>query len=78
MESTPHQTLEEKAVYEQQREQSREGKGECEMTTKPLEDREVFLVEEVIDALKRVDETECSREVWDTIQCAIEDLQACI
>ena len=31
---------------------------------------------DAVDALSRVDDTECSEEVWETIQAVIEDLKS--
>jgi len=48
------------------------------MTMKPLVDKELHYIEETISALKKVEDTDCTEEVWETIQAAIEDLQQCV
>lgn len=48
------------------------------MTMRPLVDKEVHYIEEVISALKKIEDTDCTEEVWETIQAAIEDLEQCV
>ena len=48
------------------------------MTMRPLVDKELHYIDEVISALKKVEDTDCTEEVWETIQAAIEDLERCV
>jgi len=48
------------------------------MTMKPLVDKEIHYLEETISALKKIEDTDCTEEVWETIQAAIEDLEQCV
>ena len=48
------------------------------MTMKPLVDKELYYIEETISALKKIEDTDCTEDVWETIQAAIEDLGRCV
>lgn len=48
------------------------------MTMKPLVDKELHYIEETISALKKIEDTDCTEEAWETIQAAIEDLEQCV
>ena len=48
------------------------------MTMKPLVDKELSYIEETISALKKIEDADCTEDVWETIQAAIEDLEQCV
>ena len=48
------------------------------MTMKPLVDKELHYIEETISALRKIEGVDCTEEVWETIQAAIEDLEQCV
>ena len=48
------------------------------MTMKPLVDKELHYIEDTIGALKKIEDTDCTEDVWETIQAAIEDLGQCV
>lgn len=43
-----------------------------------LVDKELHYIEETISALKKIEDTDCTEDVWETIQAAIEDLEQCV
>jgi hypoxanthine-guanine phosphoribosyltransferase len=43
-----------------------------------ISDKEVCIIEDVISALKKIENTDCSEDVFETIEAAIEDLQNCV
>ena len=48
------------------------------MTMRPLVDKDIHYLEETISALKKIENTDCTEEVWETIQAAVEDLEQCV
>ena len=48
------------------------------MTMRPLVDKEMYYIEETISALRKIEDSDCTGDVWETIQAAIEDLEQCV
>ena len=44
----------------------------------PITEGGINLISDVVDGLKRIDETECSKDTWDMVQCVIADLKSFI